>query len=127
MLKILLRKLFPNAIPKFHFASKGLNINDKNLRSPSPSAVSASASSSLLSSVSSIKSEEKTVLLLGWLGSNSHNLKKVIEYYSSRGINTISFIMPLGIPEVFRKSIENELCTGKYFYVNNFNFKIINF
>jgi hypothetical protein len=104
MFKIILRKLFPNAIPKFHIAKSNIGvINNK-------------------------ESEEKTVLLLGWLGSNSRNLKKVIEYYSSRGINTISFIMPLGIPECFRKSIENDLCNGKIIKLfNYFQFNIISF
>lgn len=65
----------------------------------------------------SIKSriDNKTVLLLGWGGSKPKNLKKIEEFYDSKDINWISFIMPLGTFQFVRNFMIKELIdTIKY-------------
>ncbi len=45
------------------------------------------------------------VLLLGWGGSKPRSMAKVSEFYSNRGLPSITYIMPLGIPHAIRLSL----------------------
>jgi hypothetical protein len=64
-------------------------------------------SSSLSSSISS--NNEKLVVLLGWGGSVPRNLKKIEDFYESRDVKTVSFIMPLGCFKFVRDYLIDDL------------------
>ena len=55
------------------------------------------------------KKNNKTILLLGWGGSKPRNLKKLEDFYDSKSINWISFIMPLGTFQFIRNFLIEEV------------------
>lgn len=57
------------------------------------------------------QAERKLVLLLGWGGSSQRNLEKVINFYSQRGCDTISIVMPLGVPHAMRDVVVEDLAS----------------
>jgi len=60
--------------------------------------------------VTSAVAPKGRALLLGWGGSVPKNLKKIEEYYLSRNVSVLSFIMPLLLPGFLRDEFEAALC-----------------
>jgi len=54
-------------------------------------------------------SPAKNVIILGWGGSKQRSLAKVADFYADRGVRTISFIMPLGIPNFVRSALLGDI------------------
>jgi hypothetical protein len=49
------------------------------------------------------------VLILGWGGSKARQVEKVAEFYDKIGVDSTSFIMPLGIPNFARVALVQDL------------------
>jgi len=47
----------------------------------------------------------KNIIILGWGGSKQRSLAKVADFYADRRVRTVSFIMPLGIPNFARAAL----------------------
>jgi hypothetical protein len=71
------------------------------------------------------------VLILGWGGSKARQLEKVAEFYDKSGVDSTSFIMPLGIPNFAREALIQDLASNlprhtstgriKQMYVHSFS------
>ncbi len=71
------------------------------------------------------------VLILGWGGSKARQVEKIAEFYDKNGVDSTSFIMPLGIPNFARAALVEDLArnlprhssTGKIkpMYVHSFS------
>lgn len=51
----------------------------------------------------------KVVLVLGWGGSKQRNLRRLLDYYDSRAVDSLSFIMPMGVPQFLRDYYERQV------------------
>lgn len=58
---------------------------------------------------SSTTNNQKLIVLLGWGGSVPRNLKKLEDFYDSRNVRTVSFIMPLGCFKFIRDFLLDDL------------------
>jgi len=53
----------------------------------------------------------KNVIILGWGGSKQRSIAKVADFYAERGVRSMSFIMPLGIPNFARTALLKDIVT----------------
>jgi hypothetical protein len=51
----------------------------------------------------------KNVIILGWGGSKQRSIAKVADFYAERGVRSMSFIMPLGIPNFGRTALLQDI------------------
>ncbi|KAK2657167.1 hypothetical protein Ddye_010219 [Dipteronia dyeriana] len=57
------------------------------------------------------KAETTTVVLIGWLGAKTKQLKSFVRWYNSRGINAITFVVEASelLTYEFRRSLDNRM------------------
>ena len=51
------------------------------------------------------KAANRAVLVLGWGGSKPRSISRIADFYAERGVDTVSFIMPLVIPHFARMAL----------------------